>query len=649
MYFAHKPIFLYYKMIRRYIIGILCLLALMACTEKHSRLEQALEQAGTHRAELESVLQHYQNELQKRAAAEFLIANMPEQYTLDGPFLDRYYELLDSLQACPEVDHEDMRAFYDSIYQSSQWQTLTKVYDLQTIQADYLIGHIDAAFEAWQSPWARSLSFEEFCEYLLPYRVGNERLEPWMQDFRAKYQPVVDSVGTDCIDSVYAAIAGRIVGHRYFTPAHIPDFRPSSLEGMRIGSCRSYGAWSFYIFRSLGIPIIHESTPNWSNHAMGHEWTTLVVDGKNYPIQLGDADPLGTHVERFVYRPSKIYRDSYGSYRPLIENETDVPELFSNPKLKDMTAAYIPVTDVVLEEVFPLSGRKPAYAYLTVFDQNSWKPVAYGKRDRSGYRFEDMGRNAVYLPVYFHEGKYYPAYHPVRVDEAGTLTVLEPDTLHRQSVILWRKFMDRNPKLWADDMAGGCFVFGKDLRFTESDTLWVDTLQEYAFQTRTIEGQYRCMKYVPPMRTKGNLAEIEVYDQAGKRVEGRVMGNYNPGWLDSMVTMSRAFDGDVLSFTSAGPDQTDAWLGLDFGRMVEVSRLIYLPRTDDNFIREGELYELFYWDKGWQSLGKQTGSRKLQYLTYDNVPGNALLLLRNLTKGKEERIFTYEDGKQVWW
>lgn len=91
------------------------------------------------------------------------------------------------------------------------------------------------------------------------------------------------------------------------------------------------------------------------------------------------------------------------------------------------------------------------------------------------------------------------------------------------------------------------------------------------------------------------------------------------------------------------------WGLLDLGRVVSVSKLVYLPRNDDNFIKEGELYELFYWDREWKSLGRQVGSRQLQYLEYDNVPDNALLLLRNLTKGKEERIFTYEDGKQVWW
>ena len=80
-----------------------------------------------------------------------------------------------------------------------------------------------------------------------------------------------------------------------------------------------------------------------------------------------------------------------------------------------------------------------------------------------------------------------------------------------------------------------------------------------------------------------------------------------------------------------------------------LSRICFLPRSDDNFIREGELYELCFWDGRWVSLGTRTGSRQTQELIYDNIPSNALLLLHNLTKGKEERIFTYENSRQVWW
>ena len=54
-----------------------------------------------------------------------------------------------------------------------------------------------------------------------------------------------------------------------------------------------------------------------------------------------------------------------------------------------------------------------------------------------------------------------------------------------------------------------------------------------------------------------------------------------------------------------------------------------------------------YYNDRWVSLGIQTATN--QYLEYDNAPTQALFLLRNLTQGNEERIFTYENGKQVWW
>ena len=59
-----------------------------------------------------------------------------------------------------------------------------------------------------------------------------------------------------------------------------------------------------------------------------------------------------------------------------------------------------------------------------------------------------------------------------------------------------------------------------------------------------------------------------------------------------------------------------------------------------------DTYELFYFDFGWISLGKQVADKN--YITYPGVPDNALLLLRDLSKGREERIFLYREGKQVW-
>ena len=69
--------------------------------------------------------------------------------------------------------------------------------------------------------------------------------------------------------------------------------------------------------------------------------------------------------------------------------------------------------------------------------------------------------------------------------------------------------------------------------------------------------------------------------------------------------------------------------------------------NDANFIETGHLYELLYYDMGWKSLGKQVAEKN--YLIYNNVPENAILWLKDHTKGKEERIFTYENDRQKWW
>ena len=88
---------------------------------------------------------------------------------------------------------------------------------------------------------------------------------------------------------------------------------------------------------------------------------------------------------------------------------------------------------------------------------------------------------------------------------------------------------------------------------------------------------------------------------------------------------------------------------MEFEKPARLAKVRFLPRNDDNFIREGETYQLYYWEKeGWELLETMKGTRE-GVLVIDDVPKNALLLLHNRTKGREERIFTYEDGSQVWW
>lgn len=88
---------------------------------------------------------------------------------------------------------------------------------------------------------------------------------------------------------------------------------------------------------------------------------------------------------------------------------------------------------------------------------------------------------------------------------------------------------------------------------------------------------------------------------------------------------------------------------VEFDKPVNLKEIRFVPRNDGNFIYEGDNYELYYWEKeGWTLLSNIKGTRD-GVLFVDNVPQGTLLLLHNATRGREERVFTYENGQQIWW
>lgn len=64
-------------------------------------------------------------------------------------------------------------------------------------------------------------------------------------------------------------------------------------------------------------------------------------------------------------------------------------------------------------------------------------------------------------------------------------------------------------------------------------------------------------------------------------------------------------------------------------------------------VQPGDIFELFYWDDGWQSLGQEETAS--QGLIFRNMPGKCLYWLVAEDSDRDERIFTIEDNKQVWW
>jgi hypothetical protein len=113
------------------------------------------------------------------------------------------------------------------------------------------------------------------------------------------------------------------------------------------------------------------------------------------------------------------------------------------------------------------------------------------------------------------------------------------------------------------------------------------------------------------------------------------------------TTYQKAFDDDLGTYFGR-LTKGYSWTGFDLGSPKRITKIKYCPRSDTNFILEGDTYELCYWENGeWVPVGQKVA--KDQFIEYDDIPSGALYVLHNLTKGKEERIFTYNNGEQIWW
>lgn len=153
---------------------------IIGCNDRRDiLLEEALILAKENRKELLKVIRHYQNDSLKLEAAKFLIRNMPGHYSYaDTTEVSQYYDAVDSLlKSMEDYDMETIQDSLVSLNKHFQQLDTRTVQDIEIISAHFLIQNIDSAFVQWKKwPWAQHLSFDQFCEYILPYKT--EELQP---------------------------------------------------------------------------------------------------------------------------------------------------------------------------------------------------------------------------------------------------------------------------------------------------------------------------------------------------------------------------------------------------------------------------------------------------------------------------------------
>ena len=617
----------------KYLLHLLLLLEILSCcSQRENALEDALAQSGRNRPELEKVLTYYADDTLKLKAARFLIANMPGHYTWNSALLVRYQAALDSL-------YPDMSSVVKRVMYSIPWHndfamdTCHHVEDIQVIRGDYLIRHIDNVVAMWQGcAWLKDLSFEDFCEYLLPYRLGDEPLvkadsthywwklvSRWIDDYQ--FSPAL-------LDDIRSFQRMHIAGgdNLYFINVAVPFLE----KGRRTLGCLDQCYYDVLGFRQTGIPSTIDLIPDWPTRNGRHYWRT-VIDGScvndNYAKM---STPAAAKVYRMTYSHNPI---------PMPDGRDSIPELFRDPFLRDVTEKYVKTSDLEVRLPRDFRGKAPKYLYLAVFNDLEWKPIAWSWVKGGKAQFERMGRNLVYLPVCYRGGEMQCAGEPLFVDRMGRVKPLVADRERTVTMTLTRKYPLTYPKIqWGRAVEGSVLEAANDAAFARPDTLAAVASMGTALNWVSLPtGTDKAYRYwrVSKQGRPVTLAELRCILPGGQQAEGTPLSSGRGGFN------LKAFDGDPLTYNNYMD-----WVGIDLGQARTLQEVRLLPRTDDNGIAVGHLYKLFYFGRnGWVEVATQRATG--QELTFADVPGGALYWLQDVTRGREERIFTYEGGSVV--
>jgi hypothetical protein len=397
---------------------ILLLVATATANVPDEHLREALEAAGKNRAELEKVLAHYREDDSKLAAARFLIANMPGH----GHVLTRLVDQKGATIPFDPLGYPDFKAALAALdalekeHGEVDFKRDRFLPDVETITAEFLIRHIDNAFLVWErSPESVRVSFDAFCNFVLPYRGSEEPIEDWLTPLSRRYafawrkleqagdaRKVAHGVAQDLRRSV------RFDERFYLHPTD-----QSFTEMLRTGQgrCEDLTNLSTFAYRSIGVAVAADYTPWWGHRDNNHAWDVLL-------------DAHGIGFAKANAHAAKVYRKTYAIQRDnlcfqLPEGKEAPNRFLSSRFYYDVTGQYAPTTDVEVEV-----RTAEAIAYLCVFNGGVWKAIQWGRVKGGKVTFAAMGRNLVYLPMDYDGKRLRPVASPRLVLRDGSVVPL---------------------------------------------------------------------------------------------------------------------------------------------------------------------------------------------------------------------------------
>ena len=405
--------------------------------------------SGIHKVEFLNAMVSYENPADslKLKSLYYLIGNMDSHYEITYKITDTsknvyffpvrdypdYSTLKKHLRLLKEK-REDLKVDHDTI-----------LLDIKTVSSQLLMFNIDTAFESWSDPvYSQNIySFNDFCQYILPYRVANEKAESFRQFLRDRYHARIFNLlhhsHTDLV-SLISRIHQLVTNDISYDKRYEFHYNYPTLNEITTSHKANYRDLAIYevkAYRSFGIASAMDYSPYFADSSGGYFWPAVLVSGQHFiPVFYP-----GVSVDNLTTQGKlpKVYRRKYTN---------DTSSLFSIKKMSEHTPAFLgqfnydDVTDeyVSTANITVALTDTARYVYLAVFNNGEWHPVQWSLSDhRKKAFFSKMGVDIVYLPMIVRKEKTLPAGLPFLLQENGKTKVLaEPTAMAETPVTLTR-------------------------------------------------------------------------------------------------------------------------------------------------------------------------------------------------------------------
>lgn len=311
---------------------------------------------------------------------------------------------------------------------------LFKEPDLNFINKEYLFQDIELSISKSKKRLDEEIyTLDQFLNYILPYRLRNEKIENWRSLANNKFQSLYD----DDIFKHAKNINNELKKTFVFTGSSRVNKTFSDLLNDATGTCNEMSDLAAFSMRANGIAVAIDFA-KWSNIRSQHQWNSLITKDKNIPFMGSETNPKpykkASKFTRRYKRFAKVYRKTFKKYDDKFR-EYNPKKIISDVNYIDVTKEYCPdcknlviklENEIIDNEVF----------FLCVYEVNDWVPVGFTYAKNNILTFKEVCPDNIFMLKRRADEKLEYFKTPFSFNQLGQVSFIKTDFETKRNLIL---------------------------------------------------------------------------------------------------------------------------------------------------------------------------------------------------------------------